>query len=304
MARAARKISLRRLSALWGQYSSFQQPQVSPTTYKRDYHKIARRLERMQREAPYLETSIEIRDWLLKNYAAETARRTIQQLNACGRWAMSSDLLTANPFEGTQRHIKPKRKTDLNWAAFTAGERDRIIQEFEVSDQRFAPWVKFLFYTGCRPEEARALRWKFISADCLEILFSEAFPMDADRPQSTKNYQVTRFPCNSRLQRLLRELLAEQEPVGGEDWVFFGPQGGAFNYHNFQTRNWRPLVQSLYDRGLVAFYLPQYNARHTWITEALNHLSMQDVSYLARTSTQTILKYYAGRSRRILIPEF
>lgn len=302
--KAQRKITLNKLCALWDKYSAFQTGQLAPTTIKYDYAKIARRLERMKREAPYLESTIEIRDWLLKEYAPDTARRTIQQLNACGRWAMSSDIITANPFEGLQRHIKSKRKLDLNWAAFTIQERDRIIQEFEVSDRRFAPWVKFLFWTGCRPEEARALRWKFVSPDCLEILFSEAYPMDADSPQATKNYQVTRFPCNARLQRLMREIMQEQGPAREDDWVFRGELGGPLNYHNFQTRQWKPLVKDLVDRGLVAFYLPQYNCRHTWITEALNHMTPQDVSYLARVSVQVLYKHYAGRSRRITIPEF
>ena len=57
-------------------------------------------------------------------------------------------------------------------------------------------------------------------------------------------------------------------------------------------------------RGQVAFYLSQYHCRHTWITEALNHLSVADVSYLARVSPNVLYRHYAGRSRRILIPEF
>lgn len=302
--KAHRKITLNKLIELWDKYSAFQCGQLAATTIKYDYGKIARRLERMRKEAPYLESSIEIRDWLLKQYAADTARRTIQQLNACGRWALTSDIITVNPFEGLQRQIKTKRKSDLEFAAFTIQERDRIIQEFDVCDRRCAAWVKFLFWTGCRPEEARALRWKFISSDCSEIFFTEAFPMDAEQPQSTKNYKITRFPCNARLQRLLRELLEQAEHPGQDEWVFKGPSGGAFNYHNFQTRNWKPLVQGLVDRGLIAFYLTQYNCRHTWITEALNHLTPQDVSYLARVSIQVLYKHYVGRSRRIVVPEF
>jgi integrase len=179
-----RAISLPLLCKLWAEYAEFKKPQLAPSTYHRDYQKIARRLEKMRLEAPFLQTSIEIRDWLLRHYAAETSRKTIQQFNACGRWAMESDLLKSNPFDGLQRHIRPKRASDKAWAAFTVQERDRIIHEFD------------------------------------------------------------------------------------------------------------------------AFYLSQYHCRHTWITEALNHLSVQDVSYLARVSPHVLYKHYAGRSRRILIPEF
>lgn len=54
----------------------------------------------------------------------------------------------------------------------------------------------------------------------------------------------------------------------------------------------------------VTFYLPQYNMRHTFITEALKHLEVNDVSYLCRVSVEVLLKHYASRSRELSIPEF
>jgi len=256
----------------------------------------------MKKAAPYLETSVEIRDWLLKNYSAEVARRTLMQLNACGRWAMESELSTRNPFEGLQKHIRPRRPSDKAWAAFSLQERDRIIQEFELSHPFYAPWVKMLFWTGARPEELAALRWEHISLDCTELLFCEAFPVDVAQVQSTKNGRSTRFPCNTRLQRLLRK--KRPEFYHRDDLVFQARTGGRFNYQNFQTRYWKPLLRELVESGHVAFYLSQYHARHTWITAALEHLSVADVSYLARVSPSVIYKHYAGRTRRIVIPEF
>lgn len=297
-----RAIGLRTLVKLWGEYAEFRKPQIAPSTHQRDYQKVTRRLEKMRSEAPYLETAIEIRDWLLAHYSAETARRTIQQINACGRWAMESDLITRNPFEGLQRHIRTKKPSDKAWAAFTTQERDRIIQEFEISNPYYASWVCFLFWTGCRPEEAAALKWEHIAGDCSEILIAEALPVEMKESQATKNYQSTRFPCNARLQRLLRSI--RPTPWTRQQFVFSGREGGRMNYHNFQTRHWRPLVKGLVESGTIAFYLSQYHCRHTWITEALNHLTVQDVSYLARVSPHVLYRHYAGRSRRILIPEF
>lgn len=217
---------------------------------------------------------------------------------------MESDLLERNPFDGLQRHLRPKRPSEKAWASFTAEERDRIIQEFDATQAFYASWVKFLFWTGARPEEACALRWEHIAGDCTEILFQEALPIDMKEVQSTKNYRTTRFPCNSRLQRLLREIESEKGRSRLEQ-VFQGVKGGRFDYHNFQTRYWKPLVLELVDRGKIAFYLSQYHCRHTFITLALEaNLSVQDVSYLARVSPKIIYDHYAGRSRRILIPEF
>lgn len=298
-----RTIPLTRLAQLWADYCDFKRSQVAPSTYDRDYNKFTQRIKRMQAEAPHLRNAIAIRDWLLANYAADTARRTIQQFSAACKWAEDSDMLQHNPFAGVGRHLKPTRPKDTNWVGFTLEERDRIIAAVDAQSPYYGPWVRFLFWTGCRPEEAAALNWGHVSPDCREILITEALPQGQKEVQSTKNYKSTRFPCGDRLARLLRE----QRPhdLIRDGWVFPGAAGGPLHYTNFQTRHWRPIVQALAEEGQIAFYLSQYHARHTWITGALAAgVSVQDVSYLARVSTAVIYKHYASRARRPLIPEF
>ncbi len=296
-----RAVDLYRLSYVWEKYADFKRPQLAPSTYLRDYAKFGKRLIVLRKVSPRLETAIAVRDWLMEHYSAETARRTLVQLNACCRWAMESDLMIRNPFEGLQKQIRLPKHSEKAWAAFSIKERDVIIREFELTHPFYEPWVKFLFWTGCRPEEAAALRWEHISIDCSEILFAVAHPSDMAEAQSTKNRKITRFPCNPRLINLLTE---QRQGAARDELVFKSRTGTRFNYTNFQTRYWRPTVEDLVKRGLVAFYLSQYHARHTWITEALNHLSVADVSYLARVSTKVLYEHYAGRSRHIVIPEF
>lgn len=305
MPRAAnrRTIPLARLVEVWGAYTEFRRGQVAPSTYERDYGKFTRRLDRMVQAAPHLRNAIAIRDWLLEHYSTDTTRRTIQQFTAACRWAEESDMLARNPFAGVGRHLHAPRPSDTNWAAFTLEERDRIIAAIDEHAPYYGPWVRFLFWTGCRPEEAAALKWAHVSPDCREVLIAEALPQGQKESQRTKNYRSTRFPCGDRLARLLRE----QRPAGAprDSWVFPGMKGGPMHYTNFQTRHWRPTVQALVDAGQVAFYLSQYHARHTWITGALDAgVSVQDVSYLARVSTAVIYKHYAARARRPIIPEF
>lgn len=297
-----RSASLRRWVGLWQLYAAFRKGQIAPSTYRRDYLKIERRLKKMKRDAPHLGDAIAVRDYLLANYAADTARRTLQQLNACGKWAMESELVKSNPWEGLQKHIKRPPPGPDNWAAFTAKERDHIIAAFEERHPHLATWPKFLFWTGCRPEEAAALRWEHVAADYSEIQFREARPVDVGITQATKNHRVTRFPCNARLQALLKSLAID--PPDRSAWVIPGPKGGAFSYQNFQTRYWRPLVTELAEQGVIAVALSQYHCRHTWITLALDHLPPQDVSYLARVSVDVIYRHYVGRNRVIVIPEF
>lgn len=297
-----RPISIERLTELWAAYVEHRRPQVAPSTVKRDYLRITNRLETMRETAPDLATGDDIRDHLLTQYSHETTRRTIMQLQAATRYAVFRGWLPANPFEGVMRYMPRPRANPQSWAAFTPKERDTIIATFESHDAFYAPWVKFAFWVGTRPEEAHALRWKHIASDFSEIMIYEATPIDVGLTQHTKSYKTTRFPCNKRLQSLLQSL--KPFPCDRNEFVFHGIQSKRLNYHNFQTRHWKPLLEGLVESGHVAFYLPQYNARHTFITEALKHMEVKDVSYLTRVSEAILLKHYASRSRAISIPEF
>ncbi|NEP19745.1 MAG: tyrosine-type recombinase/integrase [Leptolyngbya sp. SIO4C1] len=298
-----RDITLEELLQLWLDYTEFRKPMVSPSTYARDYAKITRRIYLMKRSAPDLDNARRIRDWLLQNYARETARRTLVQLAAAGRWAVFNDRLPWNPFDGLARYLTRRDVEEESCEAFTADERRAIIDAMSAESVKDSYWVRFLFATGCRPEEAAALRWYHVAKDFSQIHIREARPVDTGLTQATKTYRTTRFPCNERLQALLMELQFRPN-VSESDYIFTNSNGGPFDYKNFQTRRWRPTLLRLVEEGKVAFYLPQYNCRHTFITEALKRIDVKDVSYLCRVSVATLMRVYASRSRKIIIPEF
>lgn len=291
-----RRIARGRLLSLWRQYTQFQTPQLAPSTIKRDYAKIERLLQ--QRLPDHLTTSIEIRDWLLQNYAAESTRRILMQLNACCQWAVESDLISVNPFSGLGKRIR--RKTGQNtWVGFTALERDAIIERFDSDHPAHAAWVKFLFWTGCRPEEAAGLLWENVTPDDRQIRFCQALPSGIHEQQTTKTGKSRVFPANSRLQGLLKTLRGNHPTR-----VFCGLMGGSFEYHNFQTRQWKPTIETLVAEGKVSLYLPQGHCRHTFITLALDYLPVKDVAYLVGNSPEIIYRHYASRSRNLEVPEF
>ncbi len=60
--------------------------------------------------------------------------------------------------------------TDID--PFTLEERDKIIETFknERHYKYYAPFIEFLFMTGCRPSEGIALQWKHISNDFKALL--------------------------------------------------------------------------------------------------------------------------------------
>lgn len=270
---------------------------LSPSTIKRDYHKVYRVIVKMP---PYLESAIEIRDWLLEHYSSEVTRRLLMQFSACCKWAAESELIAGDPFKGLSKQIKKKMNSN-DYRAFTATERDRIIITFQQTKPNYAPWVQFLFWTGCRPEEAAGLQWQHVSNDALT--FTQAAPYDTKEVQDTKTHNSRIFPLNDRLRRLLSSV--RPFPRLPFDYVFPGGELSPFEYHNFQTRHWRPLVTLLAESGAIADYLPQSHCRHTFITLALQSgMTVNDVAYLVGNSPDVIYRHYASRTRVLTVPEF
>lgn len=294
---------------LWEKYTQYKTPQVAASTLARDYGKIAKRLQAMPKT---VEDAVGARDWLLTEYSSEVARRTLIQLNACFNWAVKSGLTSENPFSGMAGDIK-KTVRDTSREPFSCEERDVIITAFEnntysskfasTPHSYYAPYVKFLFMTGCRPEEAVALQWKHISIDCLRIQFKEAIPSDTGIRGETKTGKTRNFPCNPRLQAFLQSI--KPEKPSANDLVFPSPRGQVIDSHNFLNRFWKPVVESLVKAGKVENYLPQYNIRHTFITLALeNGLDAKDVARLVGNSPEIIYRHYAGNKRELFVPEF
>lgn len=296
------------LPQLWEKYTQYKSTQVSASTLARDYGIIAKRLAIM----PELEEAIEVRDWLLKKYSSEVARRTLVQLNACSNWAIKSGLLSENPFEGMASDIK-KTVRETSRQPFSREERDAILEAFEkdtyasryspVFHSHYLPYVQFLFMTGCRPEEAIALKWKHISKDCCKIRFEEALPSDTKILGATKTGKARSFPCNGKLQTFLQELKPGKSSP--EALVFPSPRGGVIDTHNFSNRIWRPVLEALLRESKVEQSLPQYNIRHSFITLALeNGLDAKDVARLVGNSPEIIYRHYAGNKRELFVPEF
>lgn len=258
----------------------------------------------MQTTEPQLNNARYMRQWLLSHYSRNIAKRTLTQFNACCNWAVFEDLLPWNPFTGLTRYLSQRRELADTFVAFTPAERAIIIAEFTQSHPRHAPWVVFLFLTGCRPEEAAALRWHHVSLDFGELAIKEAQPQDTGILQSTKNYRSTRFPVNAQLRPFLLELW-ERSTKDRHDFIFKSPKPGhnaPFNYNYFQQHYWKPLLERLVDEGRVAFYATQYNCRHTFISELVRKRDPKDVSYLCRVSVGTLMRVYCDRSREIDVP--
>ncbi|MGG6266287.1 site-specific integrase [Leptolyngbya sp. AN03gr2] len=271
---------------------------------KRDYGKISKRIALM----PQLPDEIAIRDWTMRRYSTETCRRMMQKFSACCGWAVRSRYLAANPFEGLDKDFR-KKANNHDRRAFTADERDRVqdaiasnlyVNKYSHWKHSFyLPYFQFLFWTGCRLEEANALHWRNVAKDCSAVTFREALPADTRILGDIKTHRIREFKCNGRLVRLLKSL------DRSDSFVFISPGGVAIDSHNVLNRTWRPVLEELVDESQIREYLPMKHCRHTFITLALETgIEVKDVAALVGNSPDVIYRHYAARKPNIDLPEF
>ncbi|MEM8804463.1 MAG: DUF3596 domain-containing protein [Cyanobacteria bacterium P01_G01_bin.38] len=301
------------LADLWPKFIEFKRPQCSPNTMSYTYGPYTNHIARFPTHD--LSRASEMRDYILAHLSLDTSKRLITRISACCDWAIDSGFIEHNPFLGMAAKIKvPKSVStdglnDIN--PFSASERDAIIQAIETD--QFSPrssafkhsyytaLIKFLFSTGCRPSEASALTWKYISKKCKEITFSQALIRTETGKRirdGLKTQEQRIFPCNKPLRRLLCSI--KPDKVTSETFVFPSPEGKAIDLNNFRNRTWAKVL-----KGLNLEYRKLYQTRHTFITLALEAgMDAKDVARLVGNSPEVIYKYYAAKKRKLDVPEF
>jgi integrase len=290
------------LSELWERYCAFKQSQVANSTFHKDFlSRYANAIEKLPSQD--IEDAALIFEFVVNNYPNYTAKRLITQMNAVCKWGVKLKIIGSNPFEGMASEIKVSRYSWRNIDFFNERERDAIISAFESHSTfgDYAPYVKFLFLTGCRTSEAIALRWKNIKKECTEIYFSESYTHGYGR-KSTKNHENRTFPCNESLQEFLLNLRPDR--YRSDSLVFPSPLDGREIKSNTLIRAWKAVVQHLVEQGLVSRFRTAYNCRHSFINHCLSRgIPIQVVASWVN-SPEVILQHYAGCSNDIAVPEF
>ncbi|MBD2774537.1 site-specific integrase [Iningainema tapete] len=301
------------LNELWEKFVEYKRPQCSHNTMLHVYGHFTKYLEKLPTYD--LNRANEIRDYALKTFPIDSCKRFIVRLNACCIWAMKSGLISENPFVGMACEIKlPKSQKcseDEDILPFSVEERDYIIRAIALNSfcnkrsgfkhSYYAPYVEFMFMTGCRPSESIALEWKHISEDFKFISFEQAI-IETGKGRTVREGLKTqarrRFPCNGKLQSLLQAIKSENCDL--ESLVFPGYRGGHLDNKSFRKNIWKPVLD-----GLGIEYRKPYQTRHTFITLALeNGLDAKDVARLVGNSPEVIYRYYAGNKRELFVPEF
>lgn len=288
------------LPALWERYCDVRQPVVAPGTWRNGYKVNTSHLNR----CPYkkLDEAQQIFDWATASLRPDPAKRFVQALGACCKWAVRSHLISHNPFDGMAGEVKLTKKNDedADIDPFSRQERQAIINAFETNRyyRHYTNLVKFLFYTGCRPSEAIALQWKHISET--QILFEQVIVQSESGlvlVEGLKSQSRRKFPVNTQLSQLLNEMKGDE--VRFDEFLFSGPKGKYVDFHNFRNRGWQKVLTKLGIR-----YRKPYQTRHTFITHCLEEgVSIPQVAKWVGNTPEVIMKHYAGILAQIQVPE-
>lgn len=259
------------ISQLWDRYIDYKRQSLKPRTLD----KLAV-LEKHIKRCPYqaLDEGMKIRISLLQQTTNSQAKDVLMYLSAACKWGMKRGLVTFNPFEGMYNEL-PKHKWQDNSQpnAFSEEEKQKIIQGFRnhkptkgIGYSHYAPFVEFLFLTGCRPSEAIGLQWQHITPDCSRITFDSALVQVGNgervRVNGSKNNKKRTFNCNQKLEELLLKIKSENPHP--ESLVFPSPEGISIHYRNFSRRAWDKIVDPLVERKTTP-----YSCRDTFISEQI-----------------------------------
>lgn len=300
------------LAELWDKYSDFKKPTVSPSTYRGVFQFIKGKVSKFPKSWGSGD-GVAVRDWLLKSTTPETTRRVLMHLNACMKWAKKSGLIDSNSFDGLAADVKlPKSQAsdDFDIHPFTREERDAIIAALESNQfvhsctakdklhSNYAAYVKFLFFTGCRPSEVIGLQWKHIKEDKILLQQSVVHGVGGHvRKSGLKTQDFRYFPINAQLRTILDSV--KPDNVNPEDLVFPSPTGKHIDTHNFASRVWAKVLE-----GLGIPYRRPYQTRHTFITLCLESgIDAKDVAKWVGNSPEIIYKHYASDKKELDVPE-
>ena len=282
-----------------------------------DNQRITKRINKFFSDPKYLSDPLLVQNTLLATYSKETTRRTLQQINAACNWATLRPigLLKDNPFTDLPKIRQTKGTKNYSNQPFTVPDIHAIIKAFKentyvnygfpekigklkvrkpkLTHSFYTDYVRFMFLTGCRPEEACELKKCDIHNAYINI--SRAYRGDINVHKNTKNFKKRRFPINAQLQEIIDRQASLYSPFNSNDYLFRSIRGKQFDYSNFSSRTWKTVLYGLLDHNLISRYLPPYNCKHTFITHALaQNISPKQLEAWTGVSANVILSNYAG----------
>jgi integrase len=285
------------LDEIWEKYAQFKKPQISPSTYAKDFTKQKNHISRFPSRS--LDEAILIRDHLLAKLTPDAAKRCLTQLKACCSWAEEEGLIESNPFLTMKIKAPKGLSEDEDVNPFSKEERDRIIAGFEGDRyySHYTSYVRFLFATGARPSEVIALQWKHITPSVIKFRQSVVISEDGlTLKEGLKTQRKRDFPITPEVKAILDAIRPEKSDNNA--FLFPSPQGKFIDQHNFSTRAWRAVL-----KACDIPYRKSYQCRHTFISLCVEaHINSTAIGRWTGTSAKMIDKHYGATNFTNLRP--
>jgi integrase len=238
----------------------------------------------------------DINEWLeddLQGYAPATKRKYLRLVNTALEYAVVDRIIEVNPcklihIEGDKRESEPNPlDTEQLYEMIEMWDNDPLLKEH-------TNFVTALAFTGARPSELSALRWKNVDLKAKEIKIRECHRRNSngsiylsDRLKSARARRTLAIP-----EYLLGRLQFRKDTHPHEEFVFSSALGNPIHLTNFRERYWK-------NRFLVNSSLPIediYDLRHTF--SALMYTTGIDIwelsSMLGHTDPKTTITWYGN----------
>jgi integrase len=177
---------------------------------------------------------------------------------------------------------------------FTSAELDRVLG---AVDNRYRCFFTLWAYTGARPSELAALRWKHIAeVDGRKVVriergFSRGVDGEVEGdPKSANSVREIPLLAEAEGALLAHRAGAKALDINGEDYIFRAKDGTVLHYDNAA-----PIWERACRRAGVRYRAP-YQLRHTFITRCIESRAFP-INHIARwagNTTAVVLKHYAG----------
>ena len=300
--------SRKTLKAVYDEYVTYKmliKPNTSPCTVRTVYNQTKNCLERCPYSRP--DDAQKIKEWCLSEgslgspMSADSTKRFLVQLAAACKYGMNKGLLLSNPFVGLMEDLSSGNKKDdeehIN--PFSKDEVEAIFKAFEESRyySHYADFVKFLFYTGCRPSEAIALQAKHIASN--KIVFEQAIVPTTGKAtvlkDGLKRQKKRELPMNAQLRDLMARICSGKPE---DEFLFLGARGSFIDISNFSQRGWKGTLDKL---PIVSRNL--YQTRHTAITMWVEaNVPIAQVAKWVGNSSEVIMRHYLGITNQNALP--
>jgi integrase len=249
---------------LVSRFLSTQKPHLAASSYAWYDGYLRPFADQFQRVDAAKLTVSAVQSWVAR-YPERSRYAAARSIKRVFNWAVDECILTSNPIRGYRKPPAPQRETSLTPAQYAACLR--------AARPALRAVIKFLWHTGARPQELRAIRAEWCQDSKI------VFPLAASKGRRKRRVIY--------LDGMARRQAAYLRSRHRHSQIFRTPTGRPWTKHNL-VKSFRLLRKEIGIDGLCA-----YSLRHSFITRLLEQgVDVATVAAIAGNSPRMVLNVY------------